>query len=96
MQTELVDLTEFPLKINYRVSVKILLPGDVYRKISETVRRFNRCGLWRITLSQIFLAGFFYIEANGGLEGFVSQLNAKKEAEKRVGEEVTYNDDKHT
>jgi hypothetical protein len=73
-----LEEVEFPLKIKNRVSVKILLPAHVYRKLSETVRRFNKCGLWRVTLSQIFMIGYCYIETCGGLENFVAQIYAKK------------------
>jgi hypothetical protein len=75
---QILEEVEFPLKINHRVSVKILMPADVYRKISETVRRFDKCGLWRVTLSQIFMVGYCYIETCGGLENFVAQIHANK------------------
>jgi hypothetical protein len=70
------------MKTHNRVSVKILLPADVYKKISETVRRFNKCGLWRTTLSRIFMVGYCYVETCGGLENFVAQIYAKKKLKK--------------
>jgi hypothetical protein len=83
-----LEEVEFPLEINHRVSVKILLPAYVCKKISETVRRFDDYGLWRVTLSQIFMVGYCYIQTCGGLENFVAQIHAekRKEAKKGMGE----------
>jgi hypothetical protein len=80
-----LEEVEFPLKTHHRVSVKIMLPAHVCKKISETVRRFNKCGLWRVTLSQIFMIGYCYVETCGGLENFVAQIHAKKKEAKGGG-----------
>ena len=49
-----------PLEIGQgRVNVKVLLPLDAYRNISEIVRRLDKkCGLWRVTLYEIFMVGY--------------------------------------
>jgi hypothetical protein len=76
-----LEEVDFPLKINYRVGVKILLPAYVSKKISETVRRFDDHGLWRVTLSQIFMVGYLCVERCGGVENFVEQIYEKKKKE---------------
>jgi hypothetical protein len=77
------------IKRGYR-NVKIPLDIEVYRHISETVRRFEDLGLWRITLYQLFVEGYRHVERCGGLENFVEQIyekkKLKKEAKKGMGE----------
>jgi len=71
-------------------TVKIPLDIEVYRHVSETVRRFEEGGLWRITLYELFMVGYRYVERCGGLENFVEQIyekkKLKKEAKKGMGE----------
>jgi len=76
-----------PLKVGRKTYVKIPLPVNVYRKISETVRRrFSTSasfGLWRITLYAIFMKGYDVIESDVGLEKFVDEIYIKKQKQKK-------------
>ena len=86
MKTQKAEEVELaPLKIGRKTYVKIPLPVNVYRKISETVRRFSTSasfGLWRITLYAIFMKGYDAIENDVGLEKFVDEIYIKKQKQR--------------
>jgi hypothetical protein len=77
MQRAQVELA--PLRIGRnQISVKIQLPIDVYREIAETVRRFSKSGLWRVTLYEIFMVGFSSVKREVGLDNFVTLIYRRK------------------
>jgi hypothetical protein len=84
MQRAQVELA--PLRIGRnQVSVKILLPVDVYREIAETVRRYSKSGLWRITLYEIFMIGFSIIKREVGLDNFVTLIYRERRKARKGG-----------
>ena len=85
MQRAQVELA--PLRISRnQISVKIQLPVDVYREIADTVRRYSRCGLWRVTLYEIFMVGFSSVKREVGLDNFVKLIyRERRKARKKAG-----------
>jgi hypothetical protein len=66
--------------------VKISLPIDVYREIADTVRRYSKSGLWRVTLYEIFMVGFSSVKREVGLDNFVKLIyRERRKARKKAG-----------
>jgi hypothetical protein len=83
------DVELFPLSIGRNnVRVKIPLPIEVHREISETVRRYGKSGfgLWWATLYEIFMVGFSIVKREVGLDNFVTLVyRERRKARKKAG-----------